>query len=301
MRQYRYIKKIPKKNHYPLIPKILLVVAIIIFLFTVFYKSKKDDQVSIQTPAYSPPIQRSTTKPSSLPAKDTNQKIQQLLESSVINLPGKYGIVIKDLKKNHTYEINATDTFASASIYKLAVMYKVHDSLDKGTLQKDLKLAPGLTVKEALDNMITISDNDSAILLAEKVGWAATNTFLKDKGISGFNLTIQDYPETTASATAQILERIYAKTAVSKEASSEMTLLLFRQKINDRIPKFLPKDVKVGHKTGELDNFRHDAAIVVGKKGDYIFVFLSQTPAPADATENIANLSKTMYDALESD
>lgn len=299
--QYRYLKKFPKKSHYPWLPKILLIGAITIFLFTVFYKKNENGQKNIQTPTSSPPIQGPTPKPPSPPEKVTNQKIQQLLESSVINLPGKYGIVIKNLKKNHTYEINATDTFASASIYKLAVMYKVYDSLDKGALRKDFELASGLTVEKALDNMITISDNNSAILLAEKVGWTTTNTFLKDKGINGFNLTIQDYPETTADATAQILERIYTKTAVSKEASSEMILLLFRQKINDRIPKYLPKDVKVGHKTGELDNFRHDAAIVVGKKSDYIFVFLSKTPAPASAAENIATLSKTMYDALEND
>ncbi|MEK7581512.1 MAG: serine hydrolase [Patescibacteria group bacterium] len=299
--RYRYIKKFSKKSHYPWLPKILLICAIIIFLFTVFYKKNENGQGNIQTPSFSPPIQKSTTKPTPPLVKDTNQKIQQLLESSVINLPGKYAVVIKNLKKNHTYEINATDTFASASIYKLAVMYKVYDSLDKGELQKNLELAPGLTVGKALESMITISDNNSAILLAEKVGWAKTDTFLKNKGINGFNLTIQDYPETTASATAQILERIYTKTAVSRQASSEMSLLLFKQKINDRIPRYLPKDVKVGHKTGELDNFRHDAAIVVGKKSDYIFVFLSQTPAPADAAENIAALSKAIYDALESD
>ena len=79
-----------------------------------------------------------------------------------------------------------------------------------------------------------------------------------------------------------------------------MQNLLFGQKINDRIPKYLKKEVKVGHKTGELDALRHDAGIIIGQRGEYIFVFLSQTNVPADATETIALLSKKLLDALES-
>lgn len=43
-----------------------------------------------------------------------------------------------------------------------------------------------------------------------------------------------------------------------------------KQKINDRIPKFLPKEVVVAHKTGDMDYFEHDVGIVYTPKGDYI-------------------------------
>ena len=78
-----------------------------------------------------------------------------------------------------------------------------------------------------------------------------------------------------------------------------MINLLLAQKVNDRIPKYLPANIKVANKTGELEGLRHDAGIVYGKKGDYIFVFLTDTPNPPDATETIATISKQIFEELE--
>ena len=95
------------------------------------------------------------------------------------------------------------------------------------------------------------------------------------------------------------MERIYKNTAVSPSASKEMLELLLAQQFNDRIPKYLPSVTRVGHKTGEIENFRHDAGIVIGQRGQYIFVFLSQTQNPTEAAETIATLSYEIYNALE--
>ena len=78
-----------------------------------------------------------------------------------------------------------------------------------------------------------------------------------------------------------------------------MISLLLAQKVNDRISKYLPADIKIAHKTGELETIRNDAGIVFGKKGDYIFVFLSDTANPLNATEQIATLSKQIFEELE--
>jgi len=230
---------------------------------------------------------------------EPDSNIQNLLQTEIQQLTGTYNIVIKDLKTNQIYSIGQNQKIPSASIYKLAVMYKAFDALEKGELKKNQILSNGLTVEKALEQMITISDNESALILAEKLGWKNINYFLQSEGVTGFNLMIKDYPETTARATADLLERIYRKTAVSAQASREMLELLLAQQKNDRIPSLLPPNIKVAHKTGELDNFRHDAGIVFGKRSDYIFVFLTETPVPEDAYTNIANLSKTTFDALE--
>ena len=78
-----------------------------------------------------------------------------------------------------------------------------------------------------------------------------------------------------------------------------MINLLTNQTVNDRIPKYLPANIKIAHKTGELETIRNDAGIVYGKKGDYIFVFLSDTKNPLDASETIATLSKQIFEELE--
>lgn len=283
------IKRTIKRN------RLKIFILTIVILAGVFLL-KRGNQES-EAPALEPsaPIRFQSPQPVHSPSKN----IQSLLQTEVQKLPGTYNIYIKDLKTNQTYSTREEQKIPSASIYKLAVMYKTYDSIEKGELKKNQNLSSGLTVKEALRLMITISDNTSALLLAEKLGWANINNFLKAEGIDGYNLMIKDYPLTTAKATGDILERIYKKTAISTQASEEMLELLLAQEKNDRIPLNLPLDVQVAHKTGELDNFRHDAGIVFGKKSDYIFVFLTETPVPEDAYGNIAKLTITMFGALE--
>ena len=257
--------------------------------------------------------------------QEKSAKINSIIQSNISGKEGQYAIFVKGLKNGQTIEYNSNETISSASIYKLAVMYKTFDALEKGEVQKDTVLSadtsqldqtiiwgnnPNITnqetglvsytVSEALRLMITISDNYAALLLAQQFGWDNIETFLKDSGISGLTLVSDNTPATTASSTAQILEKIYRGQAVSKSASNEMEKLLLGQTVNDRIPKYLPQNVKVAHKTGELDTLRHDAGIVYGKKSDYIFVFLTDTPDPENASENIANLSQQIFDELES-
>lgn len=287
-----YIKKLPKRRKFSKRLPYLLLLATIVLFGSFFYKPKTTDNSPQSFPT--PP---KVIKPI---AVKKNGQIQTLLESEANKLPGRYGVVIKNLNTNTIYKLNENDIFATASLYKLAIMYKTYDLLEKGELKKDELLPEStLTVNKALTAMITYSDNDSALLLAQAIGWDKINSFIKNQGITGFNLVNNDLPETSAMAIEQILEKIYNNTAVSASASSEMKLLLFGQQINDRIPKYFPDNIKVAHKTGELDNYRNDAGIILGTKSQYIFVFLSETPAPGDAVENIAKLSKTMFDALE--
>lgn len=254
--------------------------------------------------------------------KKPNQEIQSFLQAEIAKLPGSYGVYMKDLKRQAVYTVNPNTQFQTASIYKLAVLYKTYDSLAKGELKKDDVLSEDeytldqiltpeggnqtdaivtYNVANATNAMITVSDNYSALLLANKLGWQNIDDFLHQQNITGFDLVYQEQPKATASSVGEILERIYDNTAVNFQSSEEMKTLLLAQQVNDKIPKYLPGDIKIAHKTGELDNVRNDAGIVYGKNSTYIFVFLSVTPAPQDAVENIGRLSKKMYDKLEED
>ena len=122
---------------------------------------------------------------------------------------------------------------------------------------------------------------------------------MEDEGIPEINLVGPNSPNVTARSVGALLEKIYKKEAVSKSASEEMINLLLAQEKNDRIPKYLPIDIQVAHKTGELETIRNDAGIVYGKNGDYIFVFLTDTPDQIQSTEKIAALSKQIFDELD--
>lgn len=223
--------------------------------------------------------------------------LQNLINIEVENQEGTWAVAVKNLNNNKTYFYNQNQSFSAASLYKLAVMWAVFDQINQANLTIDQPIG-NTNVEDALNAMITVSDNDTAIALAQTIGWDKIDSIMKGEGLFGFDLTGDD-PQTTAKSTLDLLERIYKKTAITKEYSNQMEQLLLAQKINDRIPKYLPQDIKVAHKTGELDYVRHDAGIVYGKKAPYIFVFLTDTPHPGETPEEIALLSKKIYDNLE--
>lgn len=263
---------------------------------------------------------------------ESQSKTYQITNPEITGLAGRWAIAVKDLKTDETYLANADEKFPAASIYKLATLYKAYDAIKRGELSKsdilsgqksqlnqvisgttnspslspDTEQQPGtsnqyvsMSVERALNLMITISDNSAAILLSERLGWGNIDAFMEAQNLSGVDLVEKDSPTVTASSTLALLVRIYRHTAVDWQSSEEMQQLLLAQKINDRIPKYLPEGIRVGHKTGELDGIRHDAGIVFGQKSHYIFVFLTQSTSPTEAAENIAKLARKIYDALE--
>jgi len=261
-----------------------------------------------------------------IPKLQREPQVDPLIKNSLSGLAGRYAVYIKDLKTQKSYKYNSDEKFGSASLYKLAVMYKTYDAIDKNQLTKEDILSEDVValdntlqgiqnqtetidqesqglvsydVGEALRLMITISDNYSAILLAQRLSWQKIDQLMEEEGFGQIDLINANAPSVTAKAIGDLLERIYSNQAISPNASEEMKSLLFAQKVNDRIPKYLPATAKVGHKTGELDSVRHDAGIVLGKNSHYLFVFLSDTPSPNDAIETIALLSKKIFDELE--
>ena len=66
-----------------------------------------------------------------------------------------------------------------------------------------------------------------------------------------------------------------------------MLNLLLAQERRYKIPAGLPSGVKSGNKTGETDSYQHDAAIVYGKKTDYVICVFSSTGSESYAVPRI--------------
>lgn len=233
-----------------------------------------------------------------------------------------FGIVIKHLKTNETYTFNEKEKFQPASLYKLWVMAAVFDQIEKGKLyENDLlstdvaalntafnissesaELTDGTithTVGDALSEMITKSDNYSALLLSYKVRLSTVQTYLQNHGLRQSILSVP--PQTTASDIALFYEKLYRGELASARHTQSMINLLKQQTINRKLPKNLPGDILIAHKTGELEDYTHDAGIVFGKNGDYIIVIVSKSDNPQDAEDQIADMSKVVYDYFEQD
>ena len=243
--------------------------------------------------------------------------LQQLVSKAMSESKGRYGIVIKNFKTGENFVFNEHQEFEPGSLYKLWVMAIVNQKVKEGALKEEdvlsediealndlFNIAPGdaeqtegsiqLTVAQALNQMITISHNYAALLLTAKVGNSTITKFLHD---NGFNESeIGEPPKTTPADIALFFDKVYKGELVDKEHSSKIMDLLKKQQLNDGLPKYLPQQKEIAHKTGDIGWFKHDGGIVYTTKGDYIIVVLSESDSPAGAQERISQLSKAVYE-----
>lgn len=80
----------------------------------------------------------------------------------------------------------------------------------------------------------------------------------------------EENDQTAPLEAAKLLELLYRGEWVSPEASAGMLDIMKHCQTNTRIPKNLPANVEVAHKTGSLDKLNVDIGIVYTQKGDYI-------------------------------
>lgn len=247
-------------------------------------------------------------------------KLREVVTVSLEGAQGTYGVYIKNLKTGEKYAVNENRKFASASLYKLWVMVTAFNQIESGKLDpekilqkqivelndtfniatEDAELTEGtleLSVKRAINQMIVVSNNYAALALTEEVKASSVSNFLRQVGLVSSKLG--DPPSTTARDIGNFYEKLYAGQLATPEDTGEMLEILKSQQLNDRIPKYLPEAVKIAHKTGELNGFKHDAGIVFTQKGDYIIVLMSETKDPQIAAAHEASLSKSVYEYFE--
>lgn len=243
--------------------------------------------------------------------------LDRLVDAHTTSSGGHLGVVVYNLSTGQYADSNADDLFYSASLYKLGVLYTVLADAREGRLNLDdrltvtartqrhegetsLTVGEQMTVAEALRRMIGWSDNTSAYLLLDHVGWERVNEAMRRFGLA-YTRVGEPGATTRPSEVAQLLTAIATDRAVDGEASARMRALLLEQKKNDRLPAYLPSAVPVAHKTGELPGVRHDAGIVYGPRGVYVIVVMADGLDDEEAGQAaIARLSAAVYDYFTS-
>jgi len=304
--------------------KTLILIASIIILGAIIFlvsnkSAKKQDMVPTNplVPATQTPINITVIPPQ---AKITNERLKNTIDKALKEAQGTYGIVIRNLNTKEEYYLNEHRDFDTASLYKLWVMATAFTQIQSGQLKENSILSQNIqvlnnkfnigsesteltegtitvSVKEALNKMITISDNYAALLLSEKVRLSNVSDFLKKNGL--IESRLGEPPKTTPYDIALFLEKLYKNELANEDNTQKMIELLSRQTLNNKLPKYLPSNLSIAHKTGELGYFTHDAGIVFTNKDEYLIVVLSESDNPSGAEERIAEISKAVYDYFE--
>lgn len=261
--------------------------------------------------------------------KSLQDKLAKEISEYVKNFPGEVGIYIKDLKTGIVVSYNADKLFASASLVKIPIMVSVYKAINDGIIKSDEKLimkrkyrvrgcgntkysrsGHKFSVEELVKRMIDESDNTATNILSDRLGFNYINWSFKQFGLNKTNfdrsimdLHARDYNGienyTTAREMGTLLEKIYFNRLINEEISKKMLITLCQQKINDRIPKYLPKNFIIAHKTGLMRDVCHDAGIVFTEKTDFIIcVLTSDFSSYKLAKRFIGNLAYTTFCVL---
>jgi beta-lactamase class A len=217
---------------------------------------------------------------------------------------GQPSVVIKDLDMGWEIDFNKDKLVPSASLVKIPVMLscfyaaeekkislkdaiylKASEKVGGSKVLGDMPAGCVFTVEELLEPMITQSDNTATNLLINYMDFDTLEAYFKKIGLKNTNLArkMMDFKErkagienyTTAEDMAFVLEKLYRNNFLNKAISEQCLILLGRQKINDRIPRNLPKEgIFIAHKTGLERHVCHDAGIVYTKKGNFLICVL---------------------------
>lgn len=253
-------------------------------------------------------------------------ELRHRINNEIKEFKGEAGIVIKDLQTGWEFSYNKAKLFPSASLAKIPIMAASFLAADQGRIKLDrniaLKGSDKLTGSGALKDMpsgttfsmerliglmIYDSDNTATNMVTNTVGMDYLGKAFKNFGLKNTNLSrkIADYKSrdngienyTTAEDMALLLEKMYGRNLGNKSVSEKCIAMLKLTRMNDRIPKYLPVETIVAHKTGLEKEVCHDVGIVFTSKGDFIICILTKhaNSNSVPSKELIAKISLHTY------
>ena len=251
------------------------------------------------------------------PAAGSTSELIVQVDALVKSFPGGAGIVVSDPNATQPlYGHDIDEPVITASLYKLGVLMEAEHRVEAGTLKytdtieitgEDITSDGSyelsgtvLTIDQALEAMITVSDNGAALALWHSFTGAVIDQTLTAAGLGAFHVAFDDSEDNIATprVIAQYFTLLAKRQLVSPAASDRMLARLERQRINDRLPSQLPANVVVAHKTGNLAGVTHDAGIIYTTFGPRVVVGMTWDAGEDDARHLLASLGSLVYAAV---
>lgn len=235
------------------------------------------------------------------------QELQSKLDAFCRGFQGEIGYCLKMLDSGESIAFNGDFVFPTASTIKTAIMVEAFNRIDEGTLDMKTKVqVPPLEQREPsmwayflrdgveldIDGMvnllITVSDNTATIMCRNFLGTMNINRRMESLGLPNTKILGNAPPEhpeirelnkkygmgmTTPREMNRLMELIYRHEAASPAACERMERILSHQYWDDAIGSSVPPRVQVASKSGALDDFRADAAIVYGRNPYVLTVY----------------------------
>lgn len=228
---------------------------------------------------------------------------------------------LDDLETPSSWDRAEEEEFPAASVIKIGIM----SALLNGVVHGDWTLSDRLTISadqqvggagvlyeldaerefnlaELCRLMMVVSDNTASNALARLVGLQKLNSFWDERGYQSSMKRFFMEPatpsrdnHTTALGVARMLRDLYQGVELDESQRQFALGCLRRQQYREKIPRMLPQDLVIGHKTGELDGVRHDAATVETDRPYVLVVLTAQGGDPWLVDDAIAAVSFDIF------
>ena len=244
-------------------------------------------------------IENSEIYVDSVPAKIVYDKkeitndsnLQSAVENFANSHTGNYAVYFQELAgsyKKATYR--STQTFTTASTYKLFVAYSVLLRIESGEWSWSDYIA-GQTISDCFDQMISLSDNTCGEAFLDRIGRSAVTNEAHSVGSNDtyFN---NDGIDSTATDLAILLIKLQTSQILKNQDSRDKLINAMK---NNVYVLGIPNGTSgtVADKVGFLFNLLHDASIVYNSKDTYVLVILTEN----SSWSNIAALTKEIENA----
>ena len=250
------------------------------------------------------------------------------IEKIISQVKGSVCINFYDLAKNTGFTIDGDKKVLSASMIKLLILAELMKKISENKFSlsdtvmmanfmkiggdgvlKELNTGHHFTLKELATLMIIISDNQATNILIDFLGMEnikqlrkeldLKETFLGRKMMDA-EARKKGYDNyTCADDISLLLKLIYQEKLINKEASQLILDILLRQQQGERLQRYLPSDIKIAHKCGDLDNLENDGGIIWLGDRAYILVVLTNGMPNLQCKQTIGKISKFIYDKME--
>jgi beta-lactamase class A len=250
------------------------------------------------------------------------------LEGVASRLDGVLGYSVKDLKTGATLELRAQETFPAASSIKLAVLYELYAQVEEGKVDLGEVVHPPtprvagdgvlyllgdkvtLTWRDLAVLMFTVSDNEAANRVIDKVGIDRVNKRLAGFGLPGTRLRrrMMDLEAAhrgeenvgTPAEMRRLAELLRAGTGLSPTRAQDLLAVVAVPKESSFRGPFFPEELKVLDKTGSLEGVRCVTAIVELPGRPYaVSIMTTYLRRDRDGEAAIREISAALYETFD--
>jgi beta-lactamase class A len=277
------------------------------------------------------------------PATPQSSKLDDLrkqLDSIAEKFTGKLGYSLHHLTKNESLDRLGDEMFPTDSSIKTAIMCAGMEKVERGEIGyydlrpllkedqtggsgffKNYKAGAEIEFKEAMHQMITVSDNTATLMIMRWIGGTdVINNWLDRHGLKNTRL-ITPWPVTkeleqdeaaiqkitelnkkwgmgvsTPNEMRTLMEIIISGKAGTPASSDEMHRLLNHQYHDSGIASQIPPSVVVASKSGNSDHSQSDMAVVHSPSGAYaLTIFIKEEDEVNQRRQAIRAISRAVW------